>query len=148
MFPSYENDYEAFEEQCMSRYGAKPRPHWITTEFGGKVKLLLCLLSLDHNWISSSFNNELIGYVFVENIVSVEEIWKQHHILQWNARFVEPWRRKMKNNIICMNTCAHHADLRAVTKGDPEWLKEQRRQEVAIVEKWISEYYKDLKEEE
>ena len=90
MFPSYENDYEAFEEQCMRRYGAKPRPHWITTEFGGKVKLLLCLLSLDHNWIS--FNNELIGYVFVENIVSVEEIWKQHHILQWNARFVEPWR--------------------------------------------------------
>ncbi|CDY41719.1 BnaA09g15470D [Brassica napus] len=54
MFPSYENDYEAFEEQCMSRYGAKPRPHWITTEFGGKVKLLLCLLSLDHNWISSN----------------------------------------------------------------------------------------------
>ncbi|WZZ13674.1 hypothetical protein YC2023_106763 [Brassica napus] len=97
MFPSYENDYEAFEEQCMSRYGAKPRPHWITTEFGGKVKLLLCLLSLDHNWISSSFNNELIGYVFVENIVSVEEIWKQHHILQWNARFVEPWRIKEKN---------------------------------------------------
>uniref|UniRef100_M4EGM9 Uncharacterized protein n=1 Tax=Brassica campestris TaxID=3711 RepID=M4EGM9_BRACM len=141
MFPSYENDYEAFEEQCMSRYGAKPRPHWITTEFGGKVKLLLCLLSLDHNWIS--FNNELIGYVFVENIVSVEEIWKQHHILQWNARFVEPWRGTEEHFEQHYRTY-----LRAVTKGDPEWLKEQRRQEVAIVEKWISEYYRDLKEEE
>ncbi|KAH0852394.1 hypothetical protein HID58_094058, partial [Brassica napus] len=30
-------------------------------------------------------------------------------------------------------------DLRAATKGDPEWLKEQRKQEVAIIEKWISD---------
>ncbi|KAG2275010.1 hypothetical protein Bca52824_057565 [Brassica carinata] len=37
MFPPYENDFEAIEEQFMSRCGVKPRPHWITTEFGGKV---------------------------------------------------------------------------------------------------------------
>nr|VDD32304.1 unnamed protein product [Brassica oleracea] len=36
MFPPYENDFEAIEEQFMSRCGVKPRPHWITTEFGGK----------------------------------------------------------------------------------------------------------------
>ncbi|KAH0852817.1 hypothetical protein HID58_093723 [Brassica napus] len=30
-------------------------------------------------------------------------------------------------------------NLRAATKGDPEWLKEQRKQEVAIIEKWISD---------
>ncbi|ANM62204.1 alpha/beta-Hydrolases superfamily protein [Arabidopsis thaliana] len=35
MLPPYENDSEAFQEQCMTRYGVKPRPHWITTEFGG-----------------------------------------------------------------------------------------------------------------
>ena len=39
-------------------------------------------------------------------------------------------------------------NLRAATKGDPEWLKEQRKQEVAIIEKWISEYYIYLKEED
>ena len=43
---------------------------------------------------------------------------------------------------------AHHTDLRAATKDDPEWLKQQRRQEVAIIEKWISEYYNDLEQEE
>ncbi|WZY68490.1 hypothetical protein YC2023_000730 [Brassica napus] len=43
---------------------------------------------------------------------------------------------------------AHHTDLRAATKDDPEWLKQQRRQEVAIIEKWISEYYSDLEQEE
>ncbi|CAN7032140.1 unnamed protein product, partial [Brassica oleracea var. botrytis] len=26
----------------MSRCGVKPRPHWITTEFGGKVSFVLC----------------------------------------------------------------------------------------------------------
>ncbi|KAG7586364.1 hypothetical protein ISN45_Aa02g016680 [Arabidopsis thaliana x Arabidopsis arenosa] len=42
----------------------------------------------------------------------------------------------------------HHTDLRVATKDDPEWLKEQRRQEVAEIEKWISEYYTDLRQEE
>ncbi|CAE5963496.1 unnamed protein product [Arabidopsis arenosa] len=43
---------------------------------------------------------------------------------------------------------SYHTDLRAATKDDPEWLKEQRRQEVAEIEKWISEYYNDLRQEE
>lgn len=55
---------------------------------------------------------------------------------------------KSKPNIVLCGTGAHHADLRAATKDDPEWLKEQRRQEVAIIEKWISEYYRDLREEQ
>lgn len=57
-------------------------------------------------------------------------------------------RKKLKLNIVLHEKGAHHADLRAATKGDPEWLKEQRKQEVAIIEKWISEYYRDLEEEE
>ncbi|KAL0646683.1 hypothetical protein Bca4012_044974 [Brassica carinata] len=118
MFPPYENDFEAIEEQFMSRCGVKPRPHWITTEFGGK------------------------------NRVSVEEVWKEHYILQWNAGSLEPWRGTEEYFELVTKKGAHHADLRAATKGDPEWLKEQRKQEVAIIEKWISEYYRDLKEEE
>ena len=51
-------------------------------------------------------------------------------------------------NIVCLKAGAHHTDLRAATKDDPEWLKQQRRQEVAIIEKWISEYYSDLEQEE
>ncbi|KAG7589459.1 Pentatricopeptide repeat [Arabidopsis suecica] len=40
------------------------------------------------------------------------------------------------------------ATVRAATKDDPEWLKEQRRQEISEIEKWISEHYTDLRQEE
>lgn len=26
-----------FEDECMEKYGVRPRTHWITTEFGGYV---------------------------------------------------------------------------------------------------------------
>ncbi|XP_017249555.1 uncharacterized protein LOC108220326 isoform X1 [Daucus carota subsp. sativus] len=35
MFPPFSFDYKRFEEDCLSTFGVKPRPHWITTEFGG-----------------------------------------------------------------------------------------------------------------
>ncbi|VVB17307.1 unnamed protein product [Arabis nemorensis] len=67
----------------------------------------------------------------------------------------DPWSRggvlkNISSTIIALVTKkgAHHTDLRAATKDDPDWLKEQRRQEVAIIEKWISEYHSDLRQEE
>ncbi|TYI72040.1 hypothetical protein E1A91_D07G031500v1 [Gossypium mustelinum] len=36
MFPPSGFDYEEFAEQCQMKYGVSPRPHWITTEFGGE----------------------------------------------------------------------------------------------------------------
>ncbi|OMO90927.1 hypothetical protein COLO4_18769 [Corchorus olitorius] len=36
MFPPSGFDYEEFSEQCQMKYGVLPRPHWITTEFGGQ----------------------------------------------------------------------------------------------------------------
>lgn len=123
MFPAYEYDYEAFEEQCMSRYGVKPRPHWITTEFGGK-RIETVLKRFGSNIIFSN---------------GMQDPWSRGGVL-----------KNISSSIIALVTKkgAHHADLRAATKGDPEWLKEQRRQEVAIIEKWLSEYYRDLKEKE
>lgn len=41
MFPPSGFSYKEFAEDCMKTFGAKPRPHWITTEFGGKVSFLL-----------------------------------------------------------------------------------------------------------
>jgi lysosomal Pro-X carboxypeptidase len=35
---------------------------------------------------------------------------------------------------------AHHLDLRAATKIDPDWLIEQRAAEVAHIARWIAEY--------
>ncbi|KAJ1285552.1 hypothetical protein BS78_03G288300 [Paspalum vaginatum] len=35
MYPPYKFDYASYAEGCIKSYGVRPRPHWITTEFGG-----------------------------------------------------------------------------------------------------------------
>lgn len=52
---------------------------------------------------------------------------------------------KSRNCPICFVLGAHHVDFRSATKEDPEWLIEQRRQEVEIIQKWLHEYYADLR---
>lgn len=37
MFTPYDFDYASYEEGCLKNYGVRPRPRWITTEFGGHV---------------------------------------------------------------------------------------------------------------
>uniref|UniRef100_A0A453T5G2 Uncharacterized protein n=1 Tax=Aegilops tauschii subsp. strangulata TaxID=200361 RepID=A0A453T5G2_AEGTS len=39
---------------------------------------------------------------------------------------------------------AHHLDFRSATKDDPDWVVEQRRQEVEIIHGWIDQYNKDI----
>jgi lysosomal Pro-X carboxypeptidase len=39
---------------------------------------------------------------------------------------------------------AHHLDLRSATKDDPDWVIEQRRQEVEIIQGWIDQYHQDM----
>jgi lysosomal Pro-X carboxypeptidase len=39
---------------------------------------------------------------------------------------------------------AHHLDLRSATKDDPDWVIEQRRQEVEIIHGWIDQYHQDM----
>ncbi|KAJ4873154.1 Uncharacterized protein Rs2_45183 [Raphanus sativus] len=48
--------------------------------------------------------------------------------------------KKQKSNIVCMNTSAHHVEISGQLQKAI-----QRRQEVAIIEKRISAYYRDLK---
>lgn len=38
MFPEYEYNYTDYEVGCQETFGVKPRPTWITTEFGGHVR--------------------------------------------------------------------------------------------------------------
>lgn len=40
MFPPSAFEYKEFADECTRKYGVMPRPHWITTEFGGSVSLL------------------------------------------------------------------------------------------------------------
>ncbi|CAF2068653.1 unnamed protein product [Brassica napus] len=125
MFRPFESDDEkANQEYCLREYGVKPRPHWITAEFGGQ-RIEMVLKRFGSNII---FSNGL------------QDPWSGGGVL-----------KNISSSIIALVTRkagAHHTDLRAATKDDPEWLKQQRRQEVAIIEKWISEYYNDLEQEE
>ncbi|BFG33607.1 hypothetical protein CerSpe_198800 [Prunus speciosa] len=42
LFPPSSFDLESFINDCKSRYGVPPRPHWITTYYGGHdMKLVL-----------------------------------------------------------------------------------------------------------
>ena len=52
MFPPSGFDYKEFVQQCMKRYGVLPRPHWITTEYGGKVSTSLLM-----NSVTGSFDD-------------------------------------------------------------------------------------------
>ncbi|KAJ0030575.1 hypothetical protein Pint_14538 [Pistacia integerrima] len=65
----------------------------------------------------------------------------------------DPWSRggvlkNISSSIIALVTKkgAHHVDFRFETKDDPDWLVELRRQEVDIIQKWIHEYYADVRQ--
>ena len=55
MFPPSSFEYQEFADGCMKKYGVMPRPHWITTEFGGSVSLLSSIFP-------SPFSNACFDY--------------------------------------------------------------------------------------
>lgn len=122
MFPSYSYDYKEFANSCKEKYGVSPRPHWITTEFGGH-RIGQVLKRFGSNIIFSS---------------GMQDPWSRGSVL-----------KNISASIIALVTekGAHHVDFRSATKEDPDWLIEQRRQEVEIIHKWIHEYYMDLKQQ-
>lgn len=48
MFPPYKFDYASYAEGCIKRFGVKPRPQWISTEFGGHVSYSYVLKLQDY----------------------------------------------------------------------------------------------------
>lgn len=38
MYPAFDWDYSARQEECRRDFQVTPRPKWITTEFGGHVR--------------------------------------------------------------------------------------------------------------
>lgn len=45
MFPPSTYSIKDFGDECVYKYGVRPRPHWITTEFGGHVSDFYFLIS-------------------------------------------------------------------------------------------------------
>ncbi|KAL3533146.1 hypothetical protein ACH5RR_006667 [Cinchona calisaya] len=122
MFPPSSYSYEEFANDCVKQFGVRPREHWITTEFGGKrIKQVL-----------KRFGNNIM----------------------FSNGMQDPWRRgsalkNISSRIVRLVTekGAHHADFWSATTKDPDWLVNQRRQEVEIIHKWLDEYHSDNKQD-
>uniref|UniRef100_A0A0C9SAL5 TSA: Wollemia nobilis Ref_Wollemi_Transcript_2512_2353 transcribed RNA sequence n=1 Tax=Wollemia nobilis TaxID=56998 RepID=A0A0C9SAL5_9CONI len=116
MFPPSSYDFTEYEHECQREYGVKPRPHWITTEFGGS-------------------NISTVLKRFGSNII-------------FSNGLVDPWSgggvlKNISKSLIALVTekGAHHVDFRFSTSEDPDWLVEQRRREVQLINEWLQEYY-------
>ncbi|XP_077238063.1 alpha/beta-Hydrolases superfamily protein [Tasmannia lanceolata] len=120
MFPPSTFNYKDFSDQCIKKYGVTPRPHWITTEFGGD-RIEQVLERFGSNIIFSS---------------GMKDPWSRGSVL-----------KNISASVVALVTQrgAHHLDLRFATKEDPDWLIEQRRQEVEIIQRWIDEYHSGYK---
>ncbi|XP_020103296.1 lysosomal Pro-X carboxypeptidase [Ananas comosus] len=118
MFPPSTYSYKDAEDQCVAKYGVRPRPHWITTEYGGN-RIHQVLKRFGSNIIFSN---------------GMRDPWSRGGVL-----------KNISSSITALVTekGAHHLDFRFATKEDPEWVKEQRRQEVEIIQSWIDQYRRD-----
>ncbi|KAI0502481.1 hypothetical protein KFK09_017434 [Dendrobium nobile] len=118
MFPPSAYDYKEFGDQCKKTYGVRPRPHWITTEYGGhNIKQVL-----------SRFGSNII----FSN--GMKDPWSRGGVLE-----------NLSSSIVALVTAkgAHHVDFRSATEEDPTWLIEQRTLEVEIIRSWIDKYRED-----
>ncbi|XP_068653886.1 uncharacterized protein [Aristolochia californica] len=118
IFPPYDFNYASHEKGCFEQFGVKPRPKWITTEFGGH-DLRTALRAFGSNII---FSNGLL------------DPWSGGGVLE-----------NVSETIVALVTelGAHHIDLRASTDEDPDWLTEQRQEEIKLIEVWVNDYYKE-----
>ncbi|CAJ1884329.1 unnamed protein product [Sphenostylis stenocarpa] len=119
IFPEYEWSYQDRASSCQFFYNVTPRPHWITTEFGGHA-------------IETVLKRSASNIIFFNGL---RDPWSGGGVL-----------KNISKTVVAMVEMrgAHHVDLRYSTKEDPKWLKDVRKQEVKIIASWISQYHQDL----
>lgn len=116
MFPAYDYNYTADEEYCQESFHVKPRPTWISTEFGGH----------DFRSALKTFGSNII---FSNGLL---DPWSGGSVLE-----------NVSETTVALVTekGAHHLDLRAATDDDPDWLVDQRNEEVRLIKSWLNNYY-------
>lgn len=106
-------------ENCKNEYGVSPRPHWISTFYGGQnIKLVLQKFGSNiifSNGLKDPFSSGGVVNDLSESLVAVYTI-----------------------------NGSHGLDLQSSRPGDPDWLTEQREKEILIIKGWIAAYYTDL----
>ncbi|XP_057991183.1 uncharacterized protein LOC110657800 [Hevea brasiliensis] len=116
MFVLNPYDANANNEHCMETYGVVPRRNWITTYHGGQ-NIREVLKKFGSNII---FSNGL------------RDPWSSGGILE-----------DISDTIVAVKTNegSHCLDVAPSREDDPDWLVMQRRTEVEIISKWITDYY-------
>ncbi|CAK9150487.1 unnamed protein product [Ilex paraguariensis] len=119
MFPSEPFDLKQYSEDCKNIFGVSPRPHWVTTYYGGyHIKLGL------HRFASNIiFSNGL------------RDPYSSGGVLE-----------DISDTVLAVHTLngSHCLDILPAKESDPQWLVMQRKKEVEIIEGWIKQYYADL----
>ncbi|KAF5471030.1 hypothetical protein F2P56_011507 [Juglans regia] len=119
MFPSAPFNLNHFINECKSLYGVLPRPHWVTTYYGGHdLKRIL------HRFASNIiFSNGL------------KDPYSSGGVLE-----------NISESVVAISTAngSHCLDIMMAKPSDPQWLVMQRNTEVKIVQRWLSKYYADL----
>ncbi|XP_040990966.1 lysosomal Pro-X carboxypeptidase-like [Juglans microcarpa x Juglans regia] len=108
-----------FTEGCRSIYGLPPRPHWVTTYYGGHdIKVILQRFGSNIIFSNGLKDPYSSGGVLVN----------------------------ISNSIVAIHTVngSHCLDMHPANQTDPEWLITQRKAEVNIIKGWITNYYFDL----
>ncbi|GAB4824848.1 hypothetical protein Ancab_007717 [Ancistrocladus abbreviatus] len=119
MFPAAPFSLESFEKSCQKNYSILPRPHWITSYYGGHA-IKSVLRRFGSNIIfSNGLRDPYSSAGVLENI---------------------------SDSIVALYTedGSHCMDILVPGETDPEWLVIQRKKEVVIIQEWIQIYYADL----
>ncbi|WJX68849.1 lysosomal Pro-Xaa carboxypeptidase [Trifolium repens] len=119
MFQPYTFNLKRFVEKCQKEYDVLPRPHWITTYYGGH-------------------NIKLVLQKFGSNIIfsnGLKDPYSSSGVLN-----------DLSDNIVAIQTIngSHCLDILPSKQSDLGWLIEQRKKEVEIIQGWIAQYYIDL----
>ncbi|XP_038706140.1 lysosomal Pro-X carboxypeptidase-like isoform X2 [Tripterygium wilfordii] len=115
MFQAEPFDINEFTQTCLELFNVAPRPHWITTQFGG------------HD-IKFVFGNFATNIIFSNGL---RDPYSAGGVLQ-----------DISDSVVAVytNQGAHGLDLHAPLPNDPDWLVAQRDREIKIIQVWIAEY--------
>nr|DAD27132.1 TPA_asm: hypothetical protein HUJ06_028600 [Nelumbo nucifera] len=118
LFPVPPFDLNSRIETCKSFYGVSPRPHWITTYFGGH----------DIKRVLKRFGSNIIFSNGLRDPYSVAGVL-----------------RSLSHSLVALITKqgSHCLDLLPASPDDPHWLTAQRSREVRIIARWITQYKAD-----
>ncbi|XP_057458054.1 uncharacterized protein LOC130748827 [Lotus japonicus] len=120
MFQPDPFNFKRFAKECKKSFGVSPRPHWVTTYYGGH-------------------NIKLVLQKFGSNIIfsnGLRDPYSSGGVLS-----------DISDSLVAIYTVngAHCLDLHSAYESDPDWLVLQRKKEVQIINDWITQYYVDLR---